>query len=68
MDRGNTQDPDLCGKVGLVTIGFTDVSKKELKFKYKDNPQNIDSKCFYYNKPADQQPEPLPKSIILTKQ
>ncbi len=61
-------DPDLCNKVGLITIGFTGPSKAELKLKYKDYPQNLDSKCFYYNKPTDQHPEPLPKDIILTKQ
>ncbi|MCW3160360.1 DUF6705 family protein [Chryseobacterium oryctis] len=61
-------DPDLCNKVGLIMIGFTDDSKKELKFRYKDYPQNLDSSCFYYGKPAEQQPEPLPKEIILTKQ
>ncbi|ANF51849.1 hypothetical protein A0O34_15610 [Chryseobacterium glaciei] len=61
-------DPDLCNKVGLIMIGFTDSSKKELKFKYKDYPQSLDSSCFYYGKPIDQQPDPLPKEIILTKQ
>ncbi|MFN1216088.1 DUF6705 family protein [Chryseobacterium kwangjuense] len=70
--NGNYQllymDPDLCNKVGLVTIGFTESSKTELKLRYKDYPQNLDSKCFYYGKPADQHPEPLPKEIILTKQ
>ena len=61
-------DSDLCNKVGIIMIGFTDSSKKELKLKYKDYPQNIDSKCFYYEKPIDQRPDPLPKEILLTKQ
>lgn len=61
-------DSDLCNKVGTILISFTDTEKKELELRYKDYPQNIDSKCFYYGKSADQQPEPLPKKINLTKQ
>ncbi len=61
-------DPDLCNKVGILMIGFNNPSKKELKLRYKDYTQNLDPACFYYGKPLDQQPEPLPKEIILTKQ
>lgn len=62
-------DPDLCNKVGMITIGFPDPTKKtELKMRYKDYPQTPDPKCFYYGKPVDQQPEPLPKEIVLIKQ
>ncbi|WP_326981188.1 DUF6705 family protein [Chryseobacterium sp. MYb264] len=61
-------DPELCNKVGLIMMGFTGPSKKELKFRYKDYPQPLDSSCFYFGKPVDQQPDPLPKEIILTKQ
>ncbi|HCR76549.1 MAG TPA: hypothetical protein DIW37_09140 [Chryseobacterium sp.] len=60
-------DPELCNKVGTIMIGFNNPTKTELKFRYKDYPQNIDSGCFYYGKPANQQPDPLPKEIILTK-
>lgn len=61
-------DPDLCLKGGGIFIEFTNSSKTELKFKFMEGSQLIDSECFYRGTPADQRPEPLPKEIILTKQ
>ena len=61
-------DPDLCLKAGLIMINFTNTAKTELKFKFSETSQLLDSECFYHGQPADQRPEPLPKEIILTKQ
>lgn len=61
-------DPDLCLKSGRISIEFTNSTKTEIKFKFAETSQLIDSECFYRGKPADQRPEPLPKEIILTKQ
>lgn len=61
-------DADLCLKSGRISIEFTNPTKTEMKFKFMETSQLIDSECFYHGKPADQRPEPLPKEIILTKQ
>lgn len=61
-------DPDLCNKAGLVMVGFTNPLKTEMKLRYRDSKQEVDSKCFYYGLPEDQRPEPFPKEVILTKQ
>lgn len=61
-------DSDLCDKMGSIIIKFTNITKTELKFKFGEVSNLIDSSCFYHGKPADQRPEPLPKEIILTKQ
>lgn len=61
-------DPDLCLKGGMIFIEFSDSLKNELKFKFMEGSQVLDSECFYRGWPADQRPEPLPKEIILTKQ
>ncbi|CAI8816634.1 DUF6705 family protein [Chryseobacterium sp. IT-36CA2] len=61
-------DPDLCLKSGFIKISFTNSAKTEMKFKFMEGSQLLDSECFYRGKPADQRPEPLPKEIILTKQ
>ncbi|KXH84580.1 DUF6705 family protein [Chryseobacterium kwangjuense] len=61
-------DPDLCLKSGGIFIEFTNSTKNELKFKFMETSQIIDSECFYRGWTTDQRPEPLPKEIILTKQ
>lgn len=61
-------DADLCLKSGRISIEFTNPTKTEMKFKFMETSQLIDSECFYHGKPVDQRPEPLPKEIILTKQ
>ncbi|AZA48386.1 hypothetical protein EG346_09395 [Chryseobacterium carnipullorum] len=61
-------DPELCFKGGRIFIEFTNSSKTEIKFKFMETSNLIDTDCFYHGKPADQRPEPLPKEIILIKQ
>ncbi|KXH83037.1 DUF6705 family protein [Chryseobacterium kwangjuense] len=61
-------DPNLCLKGGMIFIEFTNSSKSEMKFKFMDGSQVLNSECFYRGWPADQRPEPLPKEIVLTKQ
>lgn len=61
-------DNDLCGITRYIMINFTDSSKAQLKWEYWKDNDWLDSDCFYWNLPASQRPEPLPYSIILTKQ
>jgi len=61
-------DPDLCLKSGGIMINFTNPNKTELKLKFYETSQVLDSECFYHGKPIDQRPEPIPQEIILTKQ
>ena len=61
-------DPDLCSRSGRIIISFTNTEKTQLKFKFMQTSALLDSDCFYYNLPADQRPEPLPKEIILSKE
>jgi len=61
-------DPDLCFKSGIISIEFTDSTKKMLNWKFDESENMIDTDCFYWGKPASERPEPLPEEIILTKQ
>lgn len=61
-------DPDLCNKMGYIYLTFTNPEKNEMKLRYTDSKQPVDSSCFYYGLPEGQTPEPFPKEIILTKQ
>ncbi|MFC0343517.1 DUF6705 family protein [Epilithonimonas hispanica] len=58
-------DMDLCARNGYGTIQFTDTTKTKLEWKFSEGEVMIDTDCFYYGQTW---PEPLPKSIILTKQ
>ena len=59
-------DTEICGMNGLIMINFTDATKTKLNWKFSDMTDVITSDCIFYN--ANPFPEPLPKSIILTKQ
>ncbi|MCE3075634.1 DUF6705 family protein [Chryseobacterium gwangjuense] len=59
-------DPDICDMNGLIMINFTDQSKTMLNWKFSDTTDIITSDCSFYN--SNPFPDPLPKSIVLTKQ
>jgi hypothetical protein len=61
-------DPDLCHTSGRGSINFTDATKTKLEWKYSQNFNLIDNTCFFHGLPQSERPEPLPMSIILTKQ
>jgi hypothetical protein len=61
-------DIDLCGKWGLISINFTDLTHSKLNWIYSEQENWLESDCFYKNYPMDQRPEPLPQSAIFTKQ
>ncbi|MFP3833064.1 DUF6705 family protein [Chryseobacterium sp. SIMBA_028] len=61
-------DPELCNKGGFLKINFVDSTKMQLRLKFAELSNLIESDCFYHGKPADQRPEPIPKDIVLTKQ
>ncbi|MCP2038804.1 DUF6705 family protein [Chryseobacterium sp. HSC-36S06] len=61
-------DRDLCGITGYIMVNFTDSSKTKLQWVYSKDNDWVDSDCFYWGKPASERPDPLPHSIILTKQ
>jgi len=62
------QDPDLCHTTGKARISFTDTTKTQLEWKYSQDFNLIDKTCFFHGLPQSERPEPLPMSIILTKQ
>jgi hypothetical protein len=59
-------DSDICGIHGLIEIEFTNANKNQLNWKFNEHSNIITPDCPYYNSATF--PEPLPKSIILTKQ
>ncbi|WP_288447771.1 DUF6705 family protein [uncultured Chryseobacterium sp.] len=59
-------DSEICNINGLIKIYFTDSTKTKLSWKFSDMTDIITPDCPYYN--SNPFPEPLPKSIILTKQ
>lgn len=61
-------DRDLCGITGNISINFINSSKTQLQWNYSKDNQMIDTDCFYWGKPAEERPDPLPFNIILTKQ
>lgn len=61
-------DDDLCDKMGFIRIAFTNSTKTQMILKYSEVSDLIEPSCFFYGKPGDQRPEPIPKEIILTKQ
>ncbi|WP_345991351.1 DUF6705 family protein [Chryseobacterium sp. Chry.R1] len=61
-------DSDLCDKMGFIRIAFTNSTKTQMILKYSEVSDLIEPSCFFYGKPGDQRPEPIPKEIILTKQ
>jgi len=61
-------DPDLCHTTGSARISFTDATKTNLEWKYSQDFNLIDNTCFFHGLPQSERPEPLPMSIILTKQ
>lgn len=61
-------DPDLCHTTGSAKISFTDATKTKLEWKYSQDFNLIDNTCFFHGLPQSERPEPLPMSIILTKQ
>jgi len=56
-------DSDICNISGRIYLTFTN---SMLDWKFMDTTDIIDSSCQYYN--SNPFPQPLPKSIILTKQ
>ncbi|MFP7655337.1 DUF6705 family protein [Chryseobacterium proteolyticum] len=61
-------DPDLCDITGSVRINFTDASKTKLEWKYFQDPDLVETSCFYHGLPESQRPDPLPKNVVLIKQ
>lgn len=62
-------DSDICNIGGSVYITFANTAKTQLNFAFQQNSQLIDSRCYFYNWPVENLPQPLPKTnIVLTKQ
>ncbi|MBB4805372.1 hypothetical protein HNP38_000644 [Chryseobacterium defluvii] len=61
-------DPDLCHMNGRGRFKFTDSTKTKLEWKYSESENWIDTDCFYYGWAQADRPQPLPNTIILTKQ
>ena len=59
-------DNDICGLNGFIEINFTDSTKTKLAWKFNEGSNLITKDCPYYNSAVF--PQPLPVSIILTKQ
>lgn len=59
-------DNDICGLNGFIEISFTDATKSKLAWKFNEGSNLITKDCPYYDSPEF--PQPLPVSIILTKQ
>ncbi|WP_374458706.1 DUF6705 family protein [Chryseobacterium taeanense] len=59
-------DTDICNMMGSILINFTNPTKTQMLFTFSDWTDIITPDCPYYN--VNPFPEPLPKSIILTKQ
>ena len=59
-------DNDICGLNGFIEINFTDSTKTKLAWKFNEGSNLITKDCPYYDSPEF--PQPLPVSIILTKQ
>ncbi|SDD87863.1 DUF6705 family protein [Riemerella columbipharyngis] len=59
-------DEDICYMNGRITIYFTDNTKKKLQWDFYEGDNLITPDCRYYK--AKEFPQPLPKSIVLTKQ
>lgn len=59
-------DNDICGISGDIYINLINGSSTQLNWKFVDTTDIITSDCPYYN--SNPFPEPLPKSIVLTKQ
>ncbi|SDD87884.1 DUF6705 family protein [Riemerella columbipharyngis] len=60
------RDEDICDINGYITIYFTDNTKKKLQWDFYEGDNLITPDCRYYK--AKEFPQPLPKSIVLTKQ
>lgn len=59
-------DADICSISGDIFISFVNTTNTQLNWNFMDTTDLIDSSCQYYN--SNPFPQPLPKSIILTKQ
>lgn len=61
-------DKDLCGRSGDILFSFTDSTKTKLQWQYSQDENWISKDCFYYGWAQADVPQPLPNTIILTKQ
>jgi len=61
-------DKDLCGRSGDVLINFTDSTKTKIQWTYSQSENWINKDCFYHDWAQADVPQPLPNTIVLTKQ